>query len=75
MSGQEEEHIGGGSPGRGEGEEASEGAVGNRKDDDARARVEDLSNSIAENTLTGGKSFNELPLYEKKSALIDRELE
>lgn len=74
MSGQEEEHIGGSSS-RANGEVASAGGAGAKKDDEARARVEDLSTSIPENTIAGGKSFNELPLYEKKSILINRELE
>ena len=71
MSGHEEEHVGG-SRVR---ENGATGAPGAKKDDEARARVEDLSTSIPENTIAGGKSFNELPLYEKKSILINRELE
>jgi hypothetical protein len=41
----------------------------------SKARVEELSNSVPEGTLVGGKTFEQLPLSEKKSVLIDRELE
>lgn len=82
MSGHEEEHIGGEGIGSGssnpisrDGETLSEGNAGAKKDDEARARIEDLSSSVPAGTLPGGKTFNELPLYEKKSVLIDRELE
>lgn len=40
-----------------------------------KARVEELSGSVPEGSLVGGKTFEELPLSEKKSVLIDRELE
>lgn len=77
MSGQEEADIGGAASTREDihTQENGNGQNGARKDDDARARVEDLSSSVPQETLAGGKSFNELPLYEKKSVLINRELE
>lgn len=87
MSGEEEGHIGGSSPGRRLREEGREGegggidspeAVGRTradKSDQAKARVGELADSIPPDTIADGKSFDELPLYEKKSVLIDRELE
>lgn len=83
MSGEEEGNIGGSTPRRGEdgglgvGVDSPEGVGRTRADksDQAKARVEDLASSIPESTIADGKSFNELPLYEKKSTLIDRELE
>lgn len=40
-----------------------------------RSKVEDLESLVPESSLVGGKTFKELTLYEKKSVLIDRELE
>jgi hypothetical protein len=48
---------------------------GGRRKANARARVEDLGDSIPGGSLPGGKTFDQLPLYEKKSVLINRELE
>ena len=48
---------------------------GGRRKANARAKVEDLGNSVPDESLPGGKTFDQLPLYEKKSVLINRELE
>ena len=40
-----------------------------------RSKLEDLEDLVPESSLVGGKTFKELTLYEKKSVLIDRELE
>jgi hypothetical protein len=40
-----------------------------------RSRVDELAASIPDQGLEGGKHFNELSLYEKKSVLVNRELE
>lgn len=48
---------------------------GGRRKANARAKVEDLGNSVPGGSLPGGKTFDQLPLYEKKSVLINRELE
>jgi hypothetical protein len=48
---------------------------GRRRRDHAKTRVGELEASIPEETLAGGKTFDQLPLYEKKSVLIERELE
>jgi hypothetical protein len=48
---------------------------GGRRKANARAKVEDLGNSVPDGSLPGGKTFDQLPLYEKKSVLINRELE
>jgi len=65
---EEEHNTGGGAspetPGR-----------GGRRKANARAKVEDLGNSVPDGSLPGGKTFDQLPLYEKKSVLINRELE
>ena len=75
MSGEEEVNIAGGSSAQTD-DGGSPGDIRrSNKGEEARARVEDLSNSIPASTLVDGKSFDQLPLYEKKSALIDRELE
>jgi hypothetical protein len=77
MSGEEEGNIGESSLGQ-VGDVDSPEEVGRTrvdKNDQARARVENLASSIPPETIADGKAFNELPLYEKKSALIDRELE
>lgn len=43
--------------------------------DGATAKVNELASLIAEGTIPGGRSFHQLSLYEKKSVLINRELE
>jgi hypothetical protein len=40
-----------------------------------RSKVDELAASIPDQELVGGKHFNELSLYEKKSVLVNRELE
>jgi hypothetical protein len=71
MSGEEERLLGGG--GRRGSSDGRKGKGGKKAN--ARARVEDLSSSVPGETLPGGKTFDQLPLYEKKSVLINRELE
>ena len=68
MSEDEEHRTGGGG-------EAGRGPVTPGRKAKARAKVNDLAESIPGETLPGGKSFDQLPLYEKKSVLINRELE
>ena len=46
-----------------------------RKSAEYSARVEELGNLISPESLVGGKTFEELSLYEKKSVLINHELE
>jgi hypothetical protein len=69
MSGDEEHTTGGGA-----GSPETPGRGGRRKAN-AKAKVEDLGNSVPDGSLPGGKTFDQLPLYEKKSVLINRELE
>lgn len=38
-------------------------------------QVNELASRVAEGTIPGGRMFHELSLYEKKSVLINRELE
>lgn len=40
-----------------------------------KVKVDELSNLVAADTIAGGRTFSELSLYEKKSVLINRELE
>jgi hypothetical protein len=46
-----------------------------RQVDELRSKLADLEELVPESSLVGGKTFTELTLYEKKSVLIDRELE
>ena len=69
LSMSEEEH------GTGVGASPETPGRGGRRKANARAKVEDLGNSVPDGSLPGGKTFDQLPLYEKKSVLINRELE
>ena len=48
---------------------------GRTKSEGYMTRVDELSGMVDNSTIAGGKTFNELSLYEKKSVLINRELE
>lgn len=52
-----------------------DGGVESAKSDQYKARVEELSGMVDGSTIAGGRSFAELTLYEKKSVLINQELE
>jgi len=77
MSGEEEHLVGGAGANEGARDSPESGRSGGtqRKKDKARATVDGLSKSVPEGTMTGGKTFDQLPLREKKAVLIDRELE
>jgi hypothetical protein len=74
MSGDEEHFIGGGSEAEAGRSPESVGKVRGKKAN-ARAKVEGLAGSVPDGTLPQGKTFDQLPLYEMKSVLINRELE
>jgi hypothetical protein len=50
-------------------------AEGRDKRDKYRARVEELSKLIPEDSLLNGQKFEDLSLYEQKSVLVNHELE
>jgi hypothetical protein len=75
MSGEEEHNVEGEGAGERRSPESGSNGGTQRRKDNARTRVEGLSNSVPEGTMTGGKTFDQLPLREKKAVLIDRELE
>lgn len=50
-------------------------SIGDAKKQEYRMKVDELSGSIEADTIAGSRTFQELSLYEKKSVLINRELE
>lgn len=50
-------------------------APDNAKKQEYKMKVDELSGSIEADSIPGSRTFAELSLYEKKSVLINRELE
>lgn len=57
------------------GREGENAPVDPSKSNQYKVRVEELSGMIDSSTIAGSRSFQELSLYEKKSVLINQELE
>jgi hypothetical protein len=63
MSEEEREHL------------LARGDVSPATREEYRSRVADLAALVSDDELPGGRSFTELSLYEKKTVLVDHELE